>query len=172
MATWRHSILFRTRPADRTRRPAAQQAAAHMADAYYRASGKPLTTMTSIGPGSMNVATGSRDRLRRFDPADLIHRRPQTYMLSRGVSRGLRTPAGQCLPSHHQPMVGGTGMSSMWTCWLMFCRGPSTTCSQAGPVRFIELPMDVPGRSDRTAAGSGQPSGRPTSGAVRPDGPR
>src|SRR5688500_18226279 len=38
--------------------PRHEQAAAHMADAYYRACGRPLATLTSIGPGSMNVATG------------------------------------------------------------------------------------------------------------------
>ena len=40
--------------------PRHEQSAAHAADAYYRASGRPLATMTSIGPGSVNVATGRR----------------------------------------------------------------------------------------------------------------
>lgn len=35
-----------------------EQAAAHMADGYYRVSGKPLAVFTSIGPGAMNTCIG------------------------------------------------------------------------------------------------------------------
>ena len=35
-----------------------EQAAAHIADGYYRVSGKPLAVFTSIGPGAMNTAIG------------------------------------------------------------------------------------------------------------------
>lgn len=35
-----------------------EQAAVHMADGYYRISGKPLAVFTSIGPGALNTAIG------------------------------------------------------------------------------------------------------------------
>ncbi len=35
-----------------------EQAAIHIADGYYRISGKPLATFTSIGPGALNTAIG------------------------------------------------------------------------------------------------------------------
>ncbi|MDP6867038.1 MAG: thiamine pyrophosphate-binding protein, partial [Acidimicrobiales bacterium] len=39
-------------------KPRHEQSAAHIADAYYRASGNPLATVTSIGPGSVNTIVG------------------------------------------------------------------------------------------------------------------
>ena len=38
--------------------PMHESAAVHMADGYYRASGKPLAVFTSIGPGALNTAIG------------------------------------------------------------------------------------------------------------------
>ena len=35
-----------------------EQAAVHIADGYYRISGKPLAVFTSIGPGALNTAIG------------------------------------------------------------------------------------------------------------------
>ena len=35
-----------------------EQSAVHMADGYFRACGKPLATLSSIGPGSLNTSIG------------------------------------------------------------------------------------------------------------------
>lgn len=36
-----------------------EQAAVHLADAYYRVAGTPLAVFTSIGPGAMNTVIGA-----------------------------------------------------------------------------------------------------------------
>lgn len=82
-----------------------EQAAAHMADAYYRASGRPLATLTSIGPGSLNVATGLATAFVDSIPLISFTGGPQTYMLGKGVLQELERQQDNVFPHIMQPMV-------------------------------------------------------------------
>ncbi len=76
-----------------------------MADAYYRACGRPLATMTSIGPGSLNIATGLATAFVDSIPLISFTGGPQTYMLGRGVLQELERQQDNVFPHILQPMV-------------------------------------------------------------------
>ncbi|MCB0857992.1 MAG: thiamine pyrophosphate-binding protein [Solirubrobacterales bacterium] len=149
--------------------PRHEQAAAHMADAYYRASGKPLATMTSIGPGSMNVATGLSTAFVDSIPLISFTGGPQTYMLGRGVLQELERQQDNVFPHIIQPMVKRNwDVQHVDLLADVLPRAFNTMLSgRPGPVH-VELPMDV--QANVTDLAVPDPSSRrATSGAVRPD---
>ena len=149
--------------------PRHEQAAAHMADAYYRASGKPLATLTSIGPGSMNVATGLSTSFVDSIPVISFTGGPQTYMLGRGVLQELERQQDNVFPHIIQPMVKRNwDVQHVDLLSDVLPRAFNTALSgRPGPVH-IELPMDVQAEvTDHAVPVPAQR--RATSGAVRPD---
>lgn len=149
--------------------PRHEQAAAHMADAYYRASGKPLATLTSIGPGSMNVATGLSTSFVDSIPVISFTGGPQTYMLGRGVLQELERQQDNVFPHIIQPMVKRNwDVQHVDLLSDVLPRAFNTALSgRPGPVH-IELPMDV--QAEVTDHAIPVPAQRrATSGAVRPD---
>lgn len=62
-----------------------EQSAGHIADAYYRAKGEPLATVTSIGPGSANLATALATAYVDSQAMISITGAVQTYMDGTGV---------------------------------------------------------------------------------------
>ncbi|HNF84119.1 MAG TPA: thiamine pyrophosphate-binding protein, partial [Solirubrobacterales bacterium] len=149
--------------------PRHEQAAAHMADAYYRASGKPLATMTSIGPGSMNVATGLGTAFVDSIPLISFTGGPQTYMLGRGVLQELERQQDNVFPHIIQPMVKRNwDVQHVDLLADVLPRAFNNMLSgRPGPVH-IELPMDV--QAEVTELPVPDPAERrATSGAVRPD---
>mgnify|MGYP000365481256 CR=1 FL=1 len=62
-----------------------EQAAVHLADGYYRASGKPLACFTSIGPGAMNTVIGVATCYVDSTPCMLFIGDVHTYMFGKGV---------------------------------------------------------------------------------------
>ena len=149
--------------------PRHEQAAAHMADAYYRASGKPLATLTSIGPGSMNVATGLSTSFVDSIPVISFTGGPQTYMLGRGVLQELERQQDNVFPDIIQPMVKRNwDVQHVDLLSDVLPRAFNTALSgRPGPVH-IELPMDV--QAEVTDHAVPVPAERrATSGAVRPD---
>jgi len=62
-----------------------EQSAAHLADGYYRASGKPLAVFTSIGPGAINTAVGVATSYVDSTAMLVITGGTHTYMKGRGV---------------------------------------------------------------------------------------
>jgi len=149
--------------------PRHEQAAAHMADAYYRASGKPLATMTSIGPGSLNIATGLATAFIDSIPVISFTGGPQTYMLGRGVLQELERQQDNVFPHIMQPMVKRNwDVQHVDLLADVLPRAFNNALSgRPGPVH-IELPMDV--QAERTEKPLPDPAGRRTEfQAVRPD---
>lgn len=149
--------------------PKHEQAAAHMADAYYRACGKPLATMTSIGPGSLNVATGLATAFIDSIPLISFTGGPQTYMLGRGVLQELERQQDNVFPHIMQPMVKRNwDVQHVDLLADVLPRAFNTMNSgRPGPVH-IEVPMDV--QAKLTDLPLPDPAARrATSGAVRPD---
>jgi acetolactate synthase-1/2/3 large subunit len=66
-----------------------EQSAGHIADAYFRASGKPLATVTSIGPGSVNIAMALATAYVDSQAVIAITGGAQTYMEGTGVLQEL-----------------------------------------------------------------------------------
>ncbi len=124
--------------------PRHEQAAAHMADAYYRASGRSLATMTSIGPGSLNVATGLATAFIDSIPLVSFTGGPQTYMLGRGVLQELERQQDNVFPQIIRPMVKRNwDVQHVDLLADVLPRAFNTALSgRPGPVH-IELPMDV-----------------------------
>ena len=82
-----------------------EQGAAHMADGYYRASGKLAVACTSIGPGATNALTGLTTAFADSMPFLLITGGVHTYMENRGVLQEIDRPHGASFPRMAEPVV-------------------------------------------------------------------
>src|SRR5882757_11191299 len=82
-----------------------EQGAAHMADGYYRASGKIAVACTSIGPGATNTLTGLTTAFADSQPFLLITGGVHTYMENRGVLQEIDRPHGANFPRMAEPVV-------------------------------------------------------------------
>jgi acetolactate synthase I/II/III large subunit len=141
-----------------------EQGAAHMADGYYRASGKIAVCCTSIGPGATNTLTGLTTAFADSQPFLLITGAVHTYMANHGVLQEIDRPHGDNFPRMCEPVVKR---------WWQPSRVDqiSTVLSQAfntmldgrrGPV-LVNLPQDLQaefGEYEPTTTGSRRASGR------------
>jgi acetolactate synthase-1/2/3 large subunit len=82
-----------------------EQGAAHMADGYYRASGKIAVACTSIGPGATNTLTGLTTAFADSQPFLLITGGVHTYMENHGVLQEIDRPHGDNFPRMAEPVV-------------------------------------------------------------------
>ena len=82
-----------------------EQGAAHMADGYYRATGKIAAACTSIGPGATNTLTGLVTAFADSQPFLLITGAVHTYMENKGVLQELDRPHGNNFPRMAEPAV-------------------------------------------------------------------
>ena len=82
-----------------------EQGAAHMADGYYRASGKIAAVCTSIGPGATNTLTGLATAFADSQPLLLLTGAVHTYMENRGVLQEIDRPHGNNFPRMAEPVV-------------------------------------------------------------------
>src|SRR6476646_4834352 len=66
-----------------------EQAAIHLADGYYRASGRPMASFTSVGPGAANTVMGLATAF--ADSTSLIYfsGAPPTHMIGHGTMQEL-----------------------------------------------------------------------------------
>ncbi len=62
-----------------------EQSAVHLADGFYRVSGKPLLAFTSIGPGATNTVVGMATAYADSTAVMLMTGSPHTYMRGRGL---------------------------------------------------------------------------------------
>lgn len=146
-----------------------EQAAAHMADAYFRASGRPLATLTSIGPGSLNIATGLATAFVDSIPLISFTGGPQTYMLGKGVLQELERQQDNVFPHIMQPMVKRNwDVQHVDLMADVLPRAFNNMLSgRPGPVH-VEVPMDVQaGITDQAVPDPA--SRRAAYGRVKPD---
>ncbi len=148
--------------------PRHEQAAAHMADAYYRASGRPLATLTSIGPGSVNLATGLSTAYVDSVPVISFTGGPQTYMLGRGVLQEIERSTDNAFPQLLRPVVKrGWDVQHTGLLTDVLPRAFNVALTgRPGPVH-VELPMDV--QAEAVEATLPVPSERRSAGRQRPD---
>ena len=82
-----------------------EQNASHMADGFYRTSGKIAAVATSIGPGATNALTGVATAFADSMSQLLISGGVHTYMMNRGVLQELDRPHGDNFPRMAEPVV-------------------------------------------------------------------
>ncbi len=124
--------------------PRHEQAAVHMADGYYRASGKPLAVYTSIGAGASNTIIGLATAYVDSIPLLLLIGETHTYMRGVGVLQEVERQRWSDLYRTMEPVV-----KRSWH--LDHARQLPRAVSQAfnamhtgrpGPT-MITLPMDI-----------------------------
>jgi acetolactate synthase-1/2/3 large subunit len=76
---------FKTREQVRVLQVRHEQSAVHLADGFYRVSGKPLAVYTSIGPGAANTVVGLATAFVDSTAVLLLCGDVHTYMFGRGV---------------------------------------------------------------------------------------
>ncbi len=75
-----------------------EQSAVHMADGYYRASGKPMACSTSIGPGATNTIIGLATCYTDSIPTFYVSGGPATHMKGHGVMQELERQQENAFP--------------------------------------------------------------------------
>ena len=82
-----------------------EQSAAHLADAYFRVSRRPLAVMTSIGPGAVNTAVGIASAYVDSSCMLVFTGDVHTYMFGRGVLQEVERKAWADLVSIFEPIT-------------------------------------------------------------------
>ena len=121
-----------------------EQSAVHLADGYFRASGKPLAVFTSIGPGAINTAEGLATSYTDSIPVLVITGSVHTNMLGRGVLQELERQHWADFPTMVRPLT-----KRVWQVprvdllpRVMANAFNAMLTGRPGPV-LIDLPMDV-----------------------------
>ena len=149
-------------------KPRHEQSAAHLADAYYRACGRPLATITSIGPGSVNTATGLATAYVDSIPLVALTGGPQSYMYGRGVLQELERQHDSDFGSMMRPIVKRSFVAERTDMvGSVLQRAFNHALSgRPGPVH-VELPMDV--QAETTGIEVPDPARHRPAGRVKPD---
>ncbi|HUX99142.1 MAG TPA: thiamine pyrophosphate-binding protein [Candidatus Deferrimicrobium sp.] len=116
----------------------------HMADAYYRVTGRPLAVFTSIGPGAINTAIGLASAYVDSIPVLVITGDTHVHMRGKGVLQEIERRRDSDLPRVLEPIVKRSWQvakveqlpSVMQRAFNLMMTG------RQGPVH-IDLPMDV-----------------------------
>lgn len=82
-----------------------EQSAAHLADGYFRATGRPLAVATSVGPGALNTLIGVATAYVDSSSMLLITGAPPTYLYDRGCLQEIERQNWSDFPSVVRPLV-------------------------------------------------------------------
>ena len=144
-----------------------EQSAIHLADGYYRASGKPLLAFTSIGPGAANTVVGMGTAYVDSTAVALMTGSVQTYMRGHGVLQELERRHAADFPRVLEPVVKEWWQPSrvdelpfvLHRAWNQMLTG------RPGPVH-LDIPMDV--QADSAEVVIPEPAEREARGRLRP----
>lgn len=125
-----------------------EQSAVHLADGYYRITGKPLAVFTSIGPGALNTAVGLGASYVDSTAVMVLSGETHTYMEGRGVLQELERKRPADLPSVLEPLVkaGYRPRTQNELFEDLESAFREMTTGRPGPT-FVSLPMDVQAES-------------------------
>jgi acetolactate synthase-1/2/3 large subunit len=121
-----------------------EQSAIHMADGYYRASGKPMAATTSVGPGATNTVIGLATAYADSTSVFFINGSPSTHMKGHGVMQEIERQQENSFPRIMEE-VTKRSYSPIRIEELPFTmhRAFNTMLTgRRGPVH-VELPMDL-----------------------------
>ncbi|MCC7353350.1 MAG: thiamine pyrophosphate-binding protein, partial [Anaerolineae bacterium] len=145
-----------------------EQSAVHLADGYFRVSGKPLAAFTSIGPGAVNTAVGVATAYLDSTAALVLTGNVHTYMRGTGVLQEVERVQWANFPRILEPIV-----KQYWSVTrvdqlprVMARAFNAMLSGRPGPV-LVDLPMDV--QADAADVTIPQPAARCARGVVQPD---
>ncbi len=121
-----------------------EQAAAHLADGYFKATGKPLAVTTSIGPGAFNTLVGVATAYLDSSAMLVLTGSAHTYMQGRGLLQEVERKYWSDFRRVMEPIT-------KWSCEVTNMQLLPRALAQAfremltgrpGPVH-LDLPMDI-----------------------------
>ncbi len=121
-----------------------EQSAAHLADGYYRVSGRPLACFTTVGPGAVNSLCGVATAFMDSTALVLFTANCPTYMNERGAMQEIERNHWSDFPEVIRPIVKRTwNVTQVEQLADVLPRAfRVATSGRPGPVH-IDLPMDV-----------------------------
>ncbi len=121
-----------------------EQAAVHLADAYYRVAGVPLAVFTSIGPGAMNTVIGVASCYVDSIPVLVLTGNSHTHMAGRGVLQEIERAADANSLAVLAPIAKRTWRADRVDRLPRILRRAfaEMLTGRRGPVA-VDLPMDV-----------------------------
>jgi acetolactate synthase-1/2/3 large subunit len=125
-----------------------EQSAVHLADGYYRASGRPMAAMTSVGAGASNTILGLATAYADSTSLMLITGAPPTYMVGHGTMQEVDRAFPDDISSVIRPVVkkqhrAGSVAELPFAIHRLF---NAMLTGRPGPVH-LEVPMDVQAQS-------------------------
>lgn len=121
-----------------------EQSAVHLADGYYRVSGKPMVAVTSIGAGASNTVIGMATAYTDSTSVMLLTGGPPTHMRGHGLLQELER-----YTDNDFPKIAEAVSKRHWVAtrveempFIMHRAWSSMVTGRPGPVH-IEIPMDV-----------------------------
>ncbi|WP_227378798.1 thiamine pyrophosphate-binding protein [Haladaptatus halobius] len=126
--------------------PRHEQGAAHLADGYARACGKPLAVFTSIGPGATNTVTGAATAYVDSIPMVIFTGAPQTHEYGQGILQEIDRQKPGDFPSVMEPVTKRSFVVDDVELLPRILRRAFQIAMEGrpGPVH-VDVPMDVQG---------------------------
>jgi acetolactate synthase I/II/III large subunit len=165
---WTLTDALLDRPEIRTVQVMHEQSAVHLADGFYRASGRPMLAFTSIGPGATNTVIGMATAYVDSTAVALFTGSTHTYMRGHGVLQEVERRHAADNPRIFEPIVKEWWQPSraddlpfvLHRAWNAMLSG------RPGPV-LLDVPMDV--QAATAEVRMPQPEAREARGRPRPD---
>ncbi len=144
-----------------------EQAAVHLADGFYRATGQPILAFTSIGPGATNTVVGMATAYVDSTAVALLTGSPHTYMRGAGLLQELERRHVADNPRIFEPVVKEWWQPSrvdelpfvLHRAWNQMVSG------RPGPI-LLDVPMDI--LADSAEVLLPDPARREARGRIRP----
>ena len=141
---WTLTDALLDRPEIRTVQVMHEQSAVHLADGFYRASGRPMLAFTSIGPGAMNTVIGMATAYVDSTAVPLFTGSTHTYMRGHGVLQELERRHHADNPRVFEPVVKEWWQPSRVDDlpFMLHRAWNAMTSGRPGPI-LMDVPMDV-----------------------------
>src|SRR5688572_16952415 len=145
-----------------------EQSAVHLADGYYRATGRPMLAFTSIGPGATNTVIGMATAYVDSTAVALFTGSPHTYMRGHGLLQELERRHAADNPRIFEPVVKEWWQPSRVDDlpFVLHRAWNAMTSGRPGPV-LMDVPMDV--QAEAADVVVAEPDARQARGRPRPD---
>ena len=165
---WTLTDALLDRPEIRTVQVMHEQSAVHLADGFYRASGRPMLAFTSIGPGAMNTVIGMATAYVDSTAVALFTGSPHTYMRGHGVLQELERRHHADNPRIFEPVVKEWWQPSRVEDlpFVVHRAWNAMTTGRPGPV-LMDVPMDIQAAAAEVRIP--EPDARVARGRPRPD---
>ncbi|MDQ4035281.1 MAG: thiamine pyrophosphate-binding protein [Chloroflexota bacterium] len=165
---WTLTDALLDRPEIRTVQVMHEQSAVHLADGFYRASGRPMLAFTSIGPGATNTVIGMATAYVDSTAVALFTGSTHTYMRGHGVLQELERRHQADNPRIFEPIVKEWWQPSRVDDlpFVLHRAWNAMTTGRPGPI-LMDVPMDVQAATGEIRIP--EPDAREARGRPRPD---